>query len=125
MMRLEEVIRERNESYWLLEVGEEAPKGRKVEELDPNDPLAVVRKAAAAVTEVDDEASSKFKYLLKEKERKLKKRIINKQTRDAMGLLKRFPHLDLEALQEKYPDIEVEKLKLQKKTVGHHQYNTA
>jgi hypothetical protein len=42
-----------------------------------------------------------------------------------MMLLKRFPKLDLEALQAKYPDIDVIKLKLHKKTLGNHEFNTA
>lgn len=42
-----------------------------------------------------------------------------------MGLLKRFPNLDMVALKEKYPDVEVEKLFYHKKTLGHHQHNTA
>ena len=47
------------------------------------------------------------------------------QNREAIGLLKRFPNLDMEALQEKYPDVNVEKLKFNKRTRGHHNFNTA
>ncbi len=46
-------------------------------------------------------------------------------TREAIALLKRFPNLDMEALQEKYPDVNVEKLKFNKRTRGHHNFNTA
>ena len=74
MAYLEEVVRERNECYWQLEVGEEAPKGETVAELDPNDPLAVIRRAAEAVTQVKDRATLKFENALKEKERKLRKK---------------------------------------------------
>lgn len=74
MACLEEVVRERNESYWQLEVGEEAPKNQDVTELDPEDPLAVVRRAAEAVTQVKDRATLRFELALKEKERKLRKR---------------------------------------------------
>lgn len=73
MKHLEEVIRERNNAYWLLEIGEEAPKPRTERTLDPDDPLALVRDAAEAVTQVKDRASVKFQYLLKEKERRLRK----------------------------------------------------
>jgi large subunit ribosomal protein L47 len=71
MDRLERVIHERNNAFWQLEIGEEAPKPRAVKTLDPKDPLAVVRDAIEAVTQVKDRASLKFLYLMKEKERKL------------------------------------------------------
>ena len=74
MTCLEEVVRERNECYWQLEVGEEAPKSQTDSELNPEDPLAVVRRAAEAVTQVRDRASLRFEFALKEKERKLRKR---------------------------------------------------
>lgn len=45
--------------------------------------------------------------------------------REAMMLLKRFPNLDKEALQAKYPDIDVSKLTYNKKTLGSHEFNTA
>ena len=47
------------------------------------------------------------------------------QNREAMMLLKKFPNLDKEALQAKYPDIDIEKLKYNKKTLGMHEFNTA
>lgn len=40
-------------------------------------------------------------------------------------LLKRFPNMDKEALQAKYPDIVIEKLIYNKKTRGNHEFNTA
>jgi hypothetical protein len=39
-------------------------------------------------------------------------------------LLKRFPNLDKEALQAKYPDVNIQKLKFNKKTRGSHEFNT-
>jgi len=125
MACLEEVVRERNECYWQLEVGEEAPKSQTNTELDPNDPLAAIRRAAEAVTEVRDRASLRFEYALKEKERKLKKNQLNLQTREVVSLMKRFPQMDMEALQAKYPDVNIDKLRMAKKTRGHHQFNTA
>ncbi len=44
--------------------------------------------------------------------------------REAMMLLKRFPNLDKEALQAKYPDVNINKLKINKKTRGSHEFNT-
>lgn len=74
MSYIEQVIHERNDAYWLLEVGEKAPQPRESKILDQNDPLAAIRGAAAAVTQVKDRATLKFQYLLKEKERKLRLR---------------------------------------------------
>lgn len=74
MSRLEEVIHERNDAYWQLEIGEEAPKPEAIKKLDPNDPLALIREPVEAVTQVKDRATLKFQYLLKEKERKLLQR---------------------------------------------------
>lgn len=71
MSRLEQVIHERNDAYWQLEIGENAPTPRTVKSLDPTDPLAAVRDPIAAVTQVKDRATLKFQYLIKEKERKL------------------------------------------------------
>nr|SVE73813.1 EOG090X0DBE [Daphnia atkinsoni] len=48
MSRLEQVIHERNDAYWQLEIGENAPKPRTVKSLDPTDPLAAVRDPIAA-----------------------------------------------------------------------------
>lgn len=39
-------------------------------------------------------------------------------------LLRNFPNLDKEALQAKYPDVDVEKLKFDKRTRGSHEFNT-
>jgi len=42
-----------------------------------------------------------------------------------MAVLKKFPNCDKEALQAKYPDVEIEKLYKDKKTLGSHGFNTA
>lgn len=76
MARLEQVVHERNNAYWLLEIGEEAPKPKTEKVLDPEDPLAHIRDAVAAVTQVKDSATVKFLRLIREKERKLQQRKI-------------------------------------------------
>ncbi|KZS04974.1 39S ribosomal protein L47 [Daphnia magna] len=45
--------------------------------------------------------------------------------REAAMLLKYFPNMDKEALQAKYPDVNVEKLKFVQRTRGSHEFNTA
>nr|SVE86380.1 EOG090X0DBE [Daphnia similis]SVE87009.1 EOG090X0DBE [Daphnia similis]SVE87631.1 EOG090X0DBE [Daphnia similis]SVE88262.1 EOG090X0DBE [Daphnia similis] len=125
MTRLEQVIHERNDAYWQLEIGEEAPKPRVEKTLDPTDPLAVIREPIEAVTQVKDRATLKFQYLIKEKERRLRLKQKRLHVREATMLLKNFPNMDKEALQAKYPDVDVEKLEFVKKTRGSHEFNTA
>nr|SVE75381.1 EOG090X0DBE [Daphnia dolichocephala] len=125
MARLEQVVHERNDAYWQLEIGEEAPKSRAVKTLDPTDPLAAIRDPIEAVTQVKDRATVKFQYLIKEKERKLLQKQKRLHEREAIMLLRQFPNLDKEALQAKYPDVNVEKLKFNKGTRGNHEFNTA
>lgn len=125
MTRLEQVIHERNDAYWQLEIGEEAPKPRAEKTLDPTDPLAAIREPIEAVTQVKDRATLKFQYLIKEKERKLKLKQKRLHEREAAMLLKYFPNMDKEALQAKYPDVNVEKLKFVQRTRGSHEFNTA
>lgn len=80
MENLEQVVRERNHAYWRLEVGEEPPMSKPATQLDPNDPLALIRERAAAVIQAAGPGSRealKFVRLLKEKERN----ILRKQKR--------------------------------------------
>lgn len=42
-----------------------------------------------------------------------------------LAILKRFPNCDKEALQQKYPDVDVSKLIGHKKTLGMHEFNLA
>lgn len=128
MKRLESVVRERDQAYWSLEVGESAPQSVDADpQLDADDPLALVRGAvrAAGFDRVTDAQTLKFNYLLKEKERRLRRKQERLHRREAMALLKRFPNLDREALQDRYPDINVDRLLFSKKTRGHHDLNTA
>nr|SVE85752.1 EOG090X0DBE [Daphnia pulicaria] len=124
MRRIEEIVHERNDAFWQLEIGEKAPNPRAVKTLDPDDPLATVREAIEAVTQVKDGATLKFQYLMKEKELKMQDRKVKLHEREAAMLLKRFPNLDKEALQAKYPDVNIQKLKFNKKTRGSHEFNT-
>jgi hypothetical protein len=36
-----------------------------------------------------------------------------------MGLMKRFPNLDLEAVKQQFPSVDIEKIRYHKKTRGH------
>lgn len=36
-----------------------------------------------------------------------------------MGLLRRFPNMDMEALKEQYPDVDIEKCKANPRARGH------
>ena len=43
----------------------------------------------------------------------------SRERNHVMGLVKRFPDLDLEAVKEKYPSVDIEKILTNKKTRGH------
>ncbi|PSN33762.1 hypothetical protein C0J52_21676 [Blattella germanica] len=62
----------------------------------------------------------KFLKLYREKlfvdRRKAERRDLN----HVLGLLKRFPNLDEEAVKEQYPSVDIQKIRYHKKTRGHH-----
>nr|CAG4645806.1 EOG090X0DBE [Lynceus sp. MCZ IZ 141354] len=126
MANLEEVVRERNKAYWELEVGVGAPAPRPSIEVDSNN-LAEVNKVAleALAKHDDDEHYQYFRKLYNEQVKLYDRRTLNRRKNHVLGLLKRFPNMDMEALQQEYPELDIEKLKLHKKTRGHHEFNTA
>ncbi|XP_017774335.1 PREDICTED: 39S ribosomal protein L47, mitochondrial [Nicrophorus vespilloides] len=131
MDNLEAVVKERNKAYFELETGETGE--RKVEEIMGPFGLPVqheqeeylIPKHMNAewqkkhVHDVDNADVKKFVRLYKEKEMREKRQ---QQTRDfnhVIGLLKRFPDMDMEALKAKYPDVDIDKAKRSRKCRGH------
>ncbi|CAG2123340.1 unnamed protein product, partial [Medioppia subpectinata] len=120
MKNLEEVVRERNKAYWELEVGEgttgERPKvfrrdifGRWKwigcsEHLVPYryNPKWRALNAPGFGKEVID-----FNRKLNEKKLLEKKSLIFRQKYYCRQLMRRFPDMDLNYLQEKFPDVDV------------------
>lgn len=48
-----------------------------------------------------------------------RKRARNRAMRHVMGLYKRFPNLDEDALRQEYPEVDLEKIKRWNKAQGH------
>lgn len=45
--------------------------------------------------------------------------VCSRDRNHVMGLLKRFPNMDLEAVKEQYPDVDIKKCLENKKSRGH------
>lgn len=43
----------------------------------------------------------------------------SRERNHVIGLMKRFPNLDFEAVKEQFPSVDIEKIRYQKKTRGH------
>ncbi|XP_076036392.1 mitochondrial ribosomal protein L47 isoform X2 [Oratosquilla oratoria] len=134
MKNLESVVKERNSAYTLLETGEEPgrPGGY---ETDPFGQRKYMKYAEHTVPKWMNRykleegkmkhgmAVFKFKKLMKEKSHMEKKRIYNRTRNHIYGLIKRFPNMDIEALEEQYPNHDVRRMMAHKKarSVQRHQ----
>ncbi|XP_015926717.2 large ribosomal subunit protein uL29m isoform X2 [Parasteatoda tepidariorum] len=122
MENLEAVVRERNEAYYLLETGEtgERPHGWKEDEFGrfncvPLEEHLIPMKENKKFLEEDlfptmetvNPTVPEFLLKLSEKERFLKRIERKKQRMHIKKLFKEFPNMDMEALQEQYPDVDV------------------
>lgn len=135
MNNLERVVRERNRAYWLLETGEtgERPCG------PVRDPLGqkfttqyaeyyvpiFMNNAANKKMPHFGSAVNRFRRLMREKAYLEKKKYYNRLRNHVCHLLRRFPHLSEELLQQQFPEINVATLRRLKRSLGHHQYNEA
>ncbi|KAJ8955541.1 hypothetical protein NQ318_001371 [Aromia moschata] len=131
MKHLEAVVRERNVAYHQLETGETGERPGKLE----TGPFGLKFFYRMCEYPVPKHMNKKWhethqfyksnrdteQFLLKYREKLyLNKR--RKRTRDfnhVIGLLNRFPDLDMEALKEQYPDVDIEKAKASRKYGGH------
>nr|CAG4652158.1 EOG090X0DBE [Triops cancriformis] len=124
MKNLEEVVRERNRAYWMLETGEKGPEAKK----DPAETKGYYAGCYSTIEQVTAQYGRgvrKFLQRLEEEKRKDKLRAISRQKNHVLGLLKRFPNLDEEAVQAKYPDVDIAELRKHKRSRGHFDNNTA
>jgi large subunit ribosomal protein L47 len=48
-----------------------------------------------------------------------KRRAQNRERNHVMGLIKMFPNLDLEAVKQQFPSVDIDKIRDHKKTRGH------
>ncbi|GLV39246.1 mitochondrial ribosomal protein L47 [Carabus blaptoides fortunei] len=132
MENLEEVVRERNKAYHLLETGEtgERPtevvtnqlglrfRYRHTEHLIPKE-LNFTWKSRHNFNP-RGHAVSKFLLHYREKLYNEKRKQRNRDRNHVIGLLKRFPNMDMEALKAKYPDVDIDRCKASHKARGHY-----
>ncbi|KAK4292952.1 hypothetical protein Pmani_034316 [Petrolisthes manimaculis] len=134
MKNLEDVVVERNRAYWMLETGEtgERPTGVITDELGirrrrrfcqyfipswmHHQKKETVHRGAAIC---------KFQRLMREKNFLTKRRYYRRVRGHVYMLWRRFPNMNVEALQRQYPEVDVRLLQKHKKARGHHLQNEA
>lgn len=131
MTNLETVVRERNKAYHLLETGETGERPGKLvynalglkfyyrmrEYLIPK--YMNTKWFKTHQFQYHGHAVHKFLRFYREKLWNSKRRARNRELNQTMLLLRRFPNLDINALKEKYPSVDIEKAKRSQKAQGH------
>ncbi|KAG0695883.1 39S ribosomal protein L47, mitochondrial [Chionoecetes opilio] len=131
MKHLEAVVEERNRAYWLLETGKDGsrPQAMVTDELGRREVKEFTEHAEPNYLnpkfrrERDVADIRKFTLLMKEKQYLEKRKVRIRMRGHVCMLLRRFPHMDMDVLQQKYPDVNVRSLRRQKRSLGHHLYN--
>ncbi|XP_069945089.1 large ribosomal subunit protein uL29m isoform X2 [Cherax quadricarinatus] len=130
MKNLEDVVKERNRAYWLLETGEtgERPSsliedelGREVHKMFDEHPVPMDHESEDTISKWQDVRN--FQRLMKEKEFLEKRRALRRVRSHVCKLLRRFPDVDMEKLQQQYPEVDVQALRKRKDSRGHHDKN--
>eukprot|EP00095_Tigriopus_kingsejongensis_P008344 maker-scaffold395_size185061-snap-gene-0.36 protein:Tk08344 transcript:maker-scaffold395_size185061-snap-gene-0.36-mRNA-1 annotation:"39s ribosomal protein mitochondrial" len=134
MENLEEVVRERNRAYWELEVGESGEQERQVLEdstfameeeyitqehtvpFELNEEHREMYKQRFW-TGLDDDSRVFYRRMREQAYQDMKQKKY-RDMRDGARVLRRFPNVDEEALQEKYPNASVEEMKRYKDALG-------
>jgi len=130
MRHLEEVVQERNKAYWQLEVSAAEDGCRPTrrernefgimtdrpleEHVEPETEETRFRPARPYVNR--DVAS--FLKLKREQERRQTIREKRRSERHVMGLLRHFPDLDEALLRQKYPEVDLDRVKRNKRVRG-------
>lgn len=130
MENLEEVVRERNRAYHNLEVGTDGERDN-YQRVDFSGRLVPYKPLQHAIPRYMNKMFNnkiKLRYhtnfgpdvvqflrRLEEKKYNSEKHEVNVQLRDAARIVRRFPDVDMDALQEKFPEIDPNKLKRWKK----------
>ncbi|XP_015364705.1 PREDICTED: 39S ribosomal protein L47, mitochondrial [Diuraphis noxia] len=132
MNNLETVVRERNEAYYKLEVGESAERPgqlvtnllglnffyRKFEHLIPK---FLNRQWRIKHTfNVVNGNIEKFQRLYREKLHNANRKRRNRDRNHVMHLMKRYPNMDMDAVKQQYPTVDIEKIKNYHKVRGHY-----
>ncbi|XP_054271593.1 39S ribosomal protein L47, mitochondrial [Macrosteles quadrilineatus] len=131
MHNLEEVVIERNKAYHELETGETGivPSKQVINQLGLTHfhrmgehliPKYVNKKWREKHVHHDNYKETKvFLALLEEKNKVIESKHRKGLRQHVLGLMRRFPNLDLEAVKEKFPEVDVDKLKDLDKARGH------
>lgn len=120
MDNLEEVVKERNRAYYELELGENRVRDTQQvknqiginvdyqprEHFIPKEENVEWKKQR----EYGGHAQAKFMRLFREKQWNEKRRAKNRDRNHVIGLLKRFPNIEIDLLREKYPDVDIDKI---------------
>ncbi|XP_022171209.1 39S ribosomal protein L47, mitochondrial isoform X1 [Myzus persicae] len=132
MNNLETVVRERNDAYYKLEVGESAERPgqlvtnllglnffyRKFEHLIPKF-LNKQWKDKHTFNIVNGNIE-KFQRLYREKLHNANRKSRNRDRNHVMHLMKRYPNMDMDAVKQQYPTVDIEKIKSYHKVRGHY-----
>jgi len=133
MQNLEEVVRERNRAYHLLETGETGEReisivkdqlGRKIfrRHREYVVPIWMNRRELESRSAQGTQVS-KFVRLLKEQKHVQNRRAGIRVQNHVARLLRRYPEMDLDKCQEQYPEVDVRAIKRRKVARGHHLHN--
>ncbi|XP_012265622.2 39S ribosomal protein L47, mitochondrial [Athalia rosae] len=132
MENLEEVVRERNRAYHLLETGQDGERSGKVvtsqlglryyyrfsEHKIPKFMNSGWRERYKFGSR--GHAVRKFLTLYREKLWQTKRKAMVRERNHVMHLIKRFPNMDPEAIKKHYPNVNLEKLAQKSKSRGHY-----
>ncbi|VEN38503.1 unnamed protein product [Callosobruchus maculatus] len=133
MENLEAVVRERNKAYHMLETGETGERPGRMETgyfglrfyykmCEYPIPKHMNKKWQETHQFYKDGADKDVEaFLLKYREKLYlsKRKERSRNFNHVVQLLKRFPNMDMEALQQQYPDVDLEKAKRSRKARGH------
>ncbi|XP_049866449.1 39S ribosomal protein L47, mitochondrial [Pectinophora gossypiella] len=134
MNNIETVIRERNTAYYKLETGETGERPveevinliglpEKYEKKEYFIPKFMNNRWVRSYLKhglINSFAVKKFYRLYKEKQYNEERKARNRDHNEVQQLLKRFPDMDLEALKEQYPKVDIQRAMRSKKARGHY-----
>ncbi|XP_071451048.1 large ribosomal subunit protein uL29m [Hetaerina americana] len=137
MTNLEEVVRERNRAYYMLETGEdgERPVRLVINRLGIRFFYKMKERAiphqrnlkwwrGLQVGHDNPLSVGSFLRLYREQLYLAKKRKRTRNLNHVQHLMRRFPHLDLEAVRKQYPEVDLEKARIQRRAYGSHEFNS-
>lgn len=132
MFNLEQVVRERNKAYHLLETGETGERPVHIQNNAIGIRFAYKLRQYSIPKFMNTRwyknhffgykghAVHKFLRLYREKLHNIRRKERNRERNRVSVLLRKFPQLDIEALQEQYPTVDIRKARESRKSDGHY-----